>query len=87
MDADMSGKTKIVVFFVLVVLGLGLLAYGAVAHSTAVLAQQQGQETTLAKSEPSLIKEVSVGGVERDEAGKIKQTYEVGQQAPEACPT
>jgi hypothetical protein len=31
------------------------------------------------------MKEASVGGVTRDQAGKIKQTYT--GQAPKACPT
>jgi hypothetical protein len=83
----MNGKMKIIVFCVLVLLGVGLLIYGAFFHSTSVSAEQQGDAKVIAKSEPNLIKEVSVGGVERDESGKIKQTYEVGEEAPKACPT
>ena len=83
----MNEKIKVIVFCVLVLLGVGLLLYGAFFHSTTISAQQQGDAKMLAKSEPNLIKEVSVGGVERDESGKIKQTYEVGEEAPKACPT
>lgn len=83
----MSIKLKITVFGVLVLLGAGLITYGVLFHSTAVSAQQQGTAQVLAKSESSLIKDVSVGGVERDESGQIKQTYEIGEQAPQACPT
>ena len=81
----MNAKTKIIVFGVLVLLGAALLAYGAFFHSTTVLPQQGGDSAVLAKSEPALIKEASVGGVTRDESGKIKQTYT--GQAPAACPT
>ena len=87
MNSEMNGRTKVIVFCLLILLGAGLLIYGAFFHSAAVSAQQQGDAKVLAKSEPALMKEVSVGGVERDESGKIKQTYEVGEEAPKACPT
>jgi hypothetical protein len=41
----------------------------------------------LAKSEPTLMKDASVSGVKRDESGKIKQTYGIGEKAPEECAT
>jgi len=81
----MTKKSKIIAFCVLIVLGAALLAYGALLHSTNVLPQQGGDSAALAKSEPALMKEASVGGVTRDESGKIKQTYT--GEAPEACPT
>lgn len=81
----MTNKMKIIAFCVLVVLGAALLAYGVLFHSTNVLPQQGGQAEAIATSEPALMKEASVGGVTRDESGKIKQTYT--GKAPEACPT
>jgi len=66
-------------------LGAALFAYGAFFHSTNVLPQQGGDSAVVAKSEPALIKDASVGGVTRDESGRIKQTYT--GQAPAACPT
>ncbi|HCO92943.1 MAG TPA: hypothetical protein DIU00_03170 [Phycisphaerales bacterium] len=78
---------KSLIFGLLVLFGAALLAYGAFFHSTTVSARQDGQPVMLAKSEPALIKEASVSGVKRDESGKIKQTYEVGEKAPEACST
>ena len=81
----MTKKTKIIAFCVLVVLGTALLAYGVLFHSTNVLPQQGDESAAIAKSEPALIKEASVGGVTRDESGKIKQTYT--GKAPAACPT
>ena len=80
-------NTKIIIFGLLVLLGAALLAYGALFHSTNVSAQHYGEPVILAKSESALIKEASVSGVKRDESGKIKQTYEIGEKAPETCST
>ncbi|MBN2593607.1 MAG: hypothetical protein JXA81_08890 [Sedimentisphaerales bacterium] len=80
-------NTKILIFGLLVLLGAALLTYGAFFHSTNVSAQQDGQPVLLAKSESALIKDASVSGVKRDETGKIKQTYEIGEKAPETCST
>jgi len=81
----LTKKTKIIIFSLLILLGVVLLTYGAFFHSTDVLPQQEDGYPPIATSEPALIKEVSVGGVKRDESGKIKQTYT--GKAPEACPT
>ena len=78
-------NTNILIFGLLVLLGVALLAYGAFFHSTDVSAQQQDDPTIVAKSEPALIKEASVGGVTLDESGKIKQTYT--GKPPEECAT
>jgi len=83
----MNSNTKILIFGLLVLLGAALLVYGVLFHSTTVSAQQEGKPVLLAKSEPALMKDASVSGVKRDESGKIKQTYEVGEKAPEACST
>jgi len=71
--------------FLFIMLGAVLITYGAVFHSTNVLPQNQDGSPAVAKSEPALIKETSVGGVTRDESGKIKQTYT--GQSPKACAT
>ena len=81
----MTDKTKIVVFCVLVLLGVVLLGYGAFVHSADVLPQKEDGSPAVARSEPALIKEASVGGVRRDESGKIKQTYTGA--APKECAT
>lgn len=78
-------KRKIILFCLLVLFGVALLTYGVCFHSTDVLPQKADDQTILTKSEPALIKEVSIGGVERDQFGNIKQTYT--GQAPQACPT
>ena len=81
----MNATTKIIVFAVLILLGAALLAYGVFSHPTNILPQQGGDSAAIAKSEPALMKEASIGGVTRDESGRIKQTYT--GQAPKACPT
>jgi hypothetical protein len=43
--------------------------------------------TATAVSEPAVTREITRGGVQRDESGALKKTYEEGSQAPQACPT
>ena len=81
----MTKNTKIIVFFLFILLGAVLIAYGAVFHSKNVLPQKDDGSSAVAKSEPALIKDASVGGLKRDESGKIKQTYT--GQSPQACAT
>ena len=81
----LTKNTKIIVFFMFILLGAVLITYGAVFHSTSVLPQNDDGSLAVAKSEPALIKEASIGGVTRDESGKIKQTYT--GEAPEECET
>ena len=77
-------KAKIIIFCLLTVFGVVLLIYGIYFHSTTVCAQQD-DSIVFAKSESALIKEVSIGGVARDTAGNLRQTYT--GQPPQACPT
>ena len=78
-------NTKIIIFCLLILLGTVLLGYGAFVHSADVLPQHQDGSAVMAKSEPALIKEASIGGVTRDESGNIKQTYT--GKPPEECAT
>lgn len=81
----MTDRMKIIIFCVLVLLGGVLLAYGAFVHSADVLPQKEGESPALAKSEPALIKEASIGGIRLDESGEIRQTYTGA--APKECAT
>ncbi len=81
----LTKKTKVIIFGLLILLGVALLTYGAFFHSVNVSPQQEDGSPAFAKSEPALVKEASVGGVKRDESGKIKKTYT--GEAPEECPT
>ncbi len=84
MDVTVTNKTRIIVFGLLVLLGVVLLGYGAFVHSADVLPEKEdGPPVT--KSEPLLVKEASIGGVERDDAGNIRLTYTGAP--PKACPT
>jgi hypothetical protein len=84
----MQNKTiKIIVVGFFILLGVTLFSYGAFVHSTDISVQAQGDLTIVAKSEPALVKDASVGGVVRDKSGKIKQTYDKGGKPPETCST
>ena len=82
-----SRRGRIAIFCVLVLLGLALLVYGLWFHTANISPKQEENAAKFAKSEPKLIKEVSIGGVKRDNSGKIKQTYTEKEEAPKACPT
>ena len=76
----------------LLTLGLVLIVWGFV-RSTAVGQPDNSSDPsnlaieTTAISEAQLIKEITVGGVARDESGKIKKTYGPGEKPAQACPT
>ena len=74
---------QVVVSLAAVVFGLALLLYGADMHRIDVYSQDG--TTVTGSRESAVVKEVTIGGVKRDEEGKIKQTYT--GKAPEACPT
>jgi hypothetical protein len=78
-------KTKIIIFYLLTLLGAVLFAYGIFFHFTNILPQQPDDPAVRAASESVLIREVSVGGVARDTSGKLRQTYT--GRPPQACPT
>ena len=77
---------RIVITFALVLMGVALLTYGVSFHEATIEAKASDGTPAVAQSEPTLIKEVTVGGLERDASGEIKKTY-TGEQAPAACPT
>ena len=87
MNLEVDQKRKIIVLCILALHGVGFFFYGVLFHSASVSARQDGKPVMVAKSESTLIKDASVSGVKRDETGKIKQTYEIGEKAPEACST
>jgi hypothetical protein len=81
----MDRKSKIVVFGVLILLGIVMLGYGAFLHSAEVWPQKEDGSPAVSRSEPTLVKEASIGGIRLDESGKIKQTYTGA--APKECAT
>ncbi len=84
----MQNKTiKIVVVSFFILLGVALFSYGTFIHSTEITTQVQGDSITVNKMERALVKDASVGGVERDKSGQIKQTYKQGEKPPETCST
>ncbi len=83
--AMLTRKGKIIIFGLLILTGVVLLAYGIFFHSKNILPQQNEDSAMLVQSEPALIKEVSVGGIKRDESGRLKRTYD--KTPPKVCPT
>ncbi len=70
----------------LIVGGVACVVYGTCFHSIDVSSDADGVTLTVAKSEPALTQDASVGGVKLDHAdGKIKQTYT--GESPKACAT
>ena len=81
----MNRTIKIVVFCVLILLGVVMLGYGVFMHSADVWPQKEDGSPAVTRSEPALVQEASVGGMELDESEKIKQTYTGA--APKECAT
>jgi len=79
----MKQKARQVVCLLAVGIGVGLLLWGAGLHAEAVFSEDN--DKGLATPESVLMKEVSIGGLRRDEAGRLTKTYT--GQAPQACPT
>ena len=76
--------TKRITFCLLIIVGLVLLIYGLLFNTIEVAPKQQDLPTST-KAETAVIKEVTIGGLNRTPAGKIQQTYT--GKAPQACPT
>jgi hypothetical protein len=83
----MTKEKKIFVVCLLILLGAAMFCYGAFIHSANVIAPSDDEKVELSKSETSLIKLASVGGVRRDEFGRIEQTFAEGEKPPATCPT
>jgi hypothetical protein len=77
-----TGKQAIIPI-ILLLLGIVLFVYGADFHRKAVYSEDG--EAIVSTGEFGLIREVTVGGIRRDELGNIRQTYT--GKAPSACPT
>lgn len=79
----MKHKARQVVCVLAVGVGMGLLLWGVGLHAEAVYSADN--DKGLATPESVLMKEVSIGGLKRDDQGKLTKTYT--GQAPQACPT
>jgi hypothetical protein len=70
---------------IMVVFGLGaaMFLYGVSMHALPVFSENN--DRGFATGEPALIKEVSIGGLERKADGTLHKTY--SGKPPAACPT
>ena len=80
-----SGGIRQIVSSALVAVGVAMLLYGVFFHAAVVAPAGEDAATESVTGETALIREVAIGGLERDESGEIKKTYT--GQAPKACPT
>ena len=83
----MTNRKKIIIVSLFILFGAAMLCYGAFYHTKGIEVPNEEDSAILVKSEPALIKLVSIGGIKRDETGKFTQTFGEGQEAPKACPT
>ncbi len=74
---------KVKILFVGLFLGVGLMAFGLKFHIQPVFSEDN--DKGLATPETRLMQEVSIGGLERDPDGRLRQTYT--GKPPQACPT
>lgn len=74
---------KVKLVFVVLFIGAGLMAYGLQFHTQPVFSELN--DKGLVTPEPRLMKEVSIGGLERTADGRLHLTYT--GKPPEACPT
>ena len=77
-------KRRTALSLLLVLVAVTLIGYG-LRPSATVASSGDGQVEATATSELAVTKEVARGGLERDDSGQIKKTYE--GKPPEACST
>lgn len=76
-------KKQAAIPIIVLLLGIVLLVYGADFHMKEVYTEDGA--SAVARGEFGLIREVTVGGIRRDELGNIRMTYT--GKPPSACPT
>ena len=69
--------------FAVLFTGTGLMAFGLTFHTQPIFSEDN--DKGLATPEPRLMKEVSIGGLERRPDGRLHLTYT--GTPPQACPT
>lgn len=74
---------QVIIPLALVLLGVTLAVYGMGFHRMEVFFEK-GESLTI-ESEGAVVREVTIGGVRRDESGNIRQTYT--GKPPSTCPT
>ena len=75
----MPTKTRIIIVSVLILLGGVLFCYCALFYPIEIATQVKGGSTTVAGSEPTLVKKTSTDGVERDKSCQTNPTRSEGK--------
>ena len=83
----MTNRKKTIIVSLFLLIGAAMLCYGALYHTKGIEVPNEEDSIILVKTEPALIKLVSIGGIKRDETGKFAQTFGENEEAPKACPT
>ena len=83
----MRAKARDKTFPILLILaGLLLLGYGLFYHARSVAIPEPNGKRTDRVSEYRLVREVTIGGLERTGSGNLRRTYG-GGSGPALCPT
>ena len=89
MQSWRTGRGRIILPGLALLVSLGLLLYGALAGQRTIY--QPGEEGTelaaLTVSEWEMILDATAGGLDRDPSGRLVRTYKAGEERDKACPT
>ena len=78
---------KILVAAGLLVVGIGLAAFGVLLHKIDVAPKNGAPASASPLAEPQVNAQVSIGGLQRSPDGTIQRTYGAEEPPPAACPT
>lgn len=88
MRSEKTGRGRVIIPGLIMLVFLGLLLCGILkGQRTVYQPGEAGELTALTVSEFALVVDATVGGVERDEEGRLVRTYRLGEAPPEECPT
>ena len=83
----MPAKTRIIIVSLLILLGGVLFSYCVFFYPIEIATPVQGGSIAVTGLEAAPVKEISIGGVERDKSGQTNQTRSEGRSRPKAGAT
>jgi len=81
----LSRNKHIAVSSIILLIGLIILIHGLFFRYVKIVPQSESNASLFVLSELAVTKDTTVGGLFRDDAGRIKRTYT--GKSPQACPT